>query len=265
MIKIQRTSLLILVALLATFFSENAAALGAINQSENIFRFQQKLAKNGNAYAQYKLATMYEAGIGVDVDIEQAKQWYQQASTQGVKAAADRVTYLTIKEKGFQKSEHTTWLEGVKSDANKRKVEAMLLLGQLYHNGIGVEKNLDKSQALLTYVNSSGGSNVDAELAAIRDEMNALKVAAEKKRKVTAKQAAVSRTAKTSQKVTQVKATQKKTQNLATKKLSEEKAQAEKRRRYEEVMAQIKLEQQKIDEQQAKVTNGQLVSVDDEF
>jgi TPR repeat protein len=253
-------------------FSVNAYALETINQSENVFRFQQKLAKKGNAYAQYKLATMYETGDGVEADINKAKQWYQQASAQGVKAASDRITYLVVEEQGFNKAEHMAWLEGVEAGAKKREVESMHMLGQLYHKGIGVKKNLEKSLALLTYVSSTGGGNVESEIALIHDEIDAEKIAREKQRKskaVATRPVNKSLNKKPLEPQQAKVSVQKKAQDQAQAKAAvdsaKKQAMIEKRRRYEKVMAQIKLEQQIINEQQAQVTGGQLVAIDDEF
>lgn len=253
--KPQRLLIKFLLVLFTLFCTVNVSALETINQSENVFKFQHKLAKNGNAYAQYKLATMYESGIGVDVDVNQARQWYQQSSANGVKAASDRNTYLTIKERGFSKAEHQSWLDGIKADAKKRDVEAMHLLGQLYLNGTGVKKNLKKSLALLTYVNSSGGGNVDSEIAAIQEEINKHKLTADKQRQTVRQNVAV-KTPKNNHK---------KAQKQLYTDSAKKQALAEKRRRYEKVMAQIRMEQRKINEQQAQVTNGQIVAIDDEF
>jgi hypothetical protein len=59
-------------------FPATSHAEGLGNQSSSVFRFQQKLADNGNPQAQYKLAMMYEAGVGTDKDIEQAGAKAQQ-------------------------------------------------------------------------------------------------------------------------------------------------------------------------------------------
>ena len=41
-------------------------------QADMVFDFQMKLAKKGNAEAQYKVGEMYEAGRGVDASKEEA-------------------------------------------------------------------------------------------------------------------------------------------------------------------------------------------------
>jgi len=69
--------LLTLTCMLLPF---NTLAEELANQSSNIFKFQQKLAMNGNVHAQYKLASMYENGDGVTASIDQAKLWYGRAA-----------------------------------------------------------------------------------------------------------------------------------------------------------------------------------------
>ena len=252
MYQLKRLSFPSMFVLLMMVISVDAYALGKINQSDSVFKFQQTLANKGNGFAQYKLGTMYELGVGVTRDIEQAKRWYLEASSKGVKAATDRSVFLTVKEKGFIKKEHQSWVDGIQADAKERKTESMLLLGQLYHQGIGVKKNLDKSLALLTYVNSSGGANVEHEIELIQKEINANKVAGYKSKKI--------------KKHPRAKVLSSKPADLISKEDSEqEKAMTEKRRKYEQVMAQIELEQRKINEQQARVTGNEVVAIDDEF
>lgn len=53
-----------------------------------------KMAKQGDAEAQYKVGQMYEKGIGVTKDISEAQQWYQKASEQNYPKA--RHAYLKI-------------------------------------------------------------------------------------------------------------------------------------------------------------------------
>ena len=65
-----------LLALTSMLLPLNTQAEELASQSSNIFKFQQKLAMNGNVHAQYKLASMYENGDGVSASIDQAKHWY---------------------------------------------------------------------------------------------------------------------------------------------------------------------------------------------
>lgn len=267
-------------------FPASLNAAGLINQANNVFKFQQKLAEKGNTHAQYKLAFMYETGEGTKVSFDKALYWYGLASKAGLKKAEDRTTYLMVKELGYDKKLHAGWIDGVVKEAGNRQPEAMLLLGQLYRQGLGVKKNLKKSLALLNQVSVLGDADVDEEIESIYDEIDAKKASRiaykKKKAKAAAKvSVAKAKAAKVKPVITKVakakpvkqKVAKKKKQKAApvavakvVKKVTEkEKILAAKKRRYEAAMAKLKLEQQMIDEQQASITGEAVASVDDEF
>ena len=149
----------------------------ATQPTSGVFKFQHKLASNGNARAQYKLGSMYEYGTGVDLDIEKAKHWYGLSSTAGVKSANDRLTYLSVKERGYDPAKNSVWLDGVKKSANKSNGDAMFLLAQLYREGFGVDKDLGKALEILDRVSLLGAADVEDERALIQAEMIASKKA----------------------------------------------------------------------------------------
>jgi len=232
-------------------------AQGLIDQSSNIFKFQQKLALNGNEHAQYKLASMYETGDGTEKDLAQAKHWYSLAAKAGFQPAIHRETYLKIKEQGYQDKD-AAWLASVEADANEHDAEAVFLLSQLYHEGVGVKKDLNKSLELLSKIKILGLANVDKELASVKAgiaEFNQAAEIQEEKREL--EYARMLQVKKEQQLESQVKK-----EEVAEAELL---SQAEKRRKYEEVMMQLRLEQKKIDEQQAQITGEEVATIDDEI
>lgn len=242
------SSSLLFVIIMTIPFGLQADAL--IDQSSNIFKFQQKLANNGNVGAQYKLASMYETGDGVTASIEQAKHWYGRAADAGSKPAMHRNTYLITKEQGYDQVKNAAWLKSVKKDANARDADAMLLLGQLYGEGLGVKKDLVKSLELLEQVQMLGAANVDSQIAKIRSELAVI----ENNEQQSQEPAKVS--------VGQAEKNKLKMQQTEAKKNS----QNEKRKRYEQVMEKLRMEQEKIDKQQAWATGGAgLAGADDEI
>ena len=263
-------TLLLTVAIVVFPATLNASAL--IDQSSNIFKFQQKMADNGNVNAQYKLASMYESGEGVATSLDKALYWYDRAAKSGLKKAEHRNTYLTVKELGFNKKVHSDWLDSVKTEANNNKPDAMLLLGQLYRQGLGVKKNLNKALDLLTHVSVLGDADVDNEIESIYAEMSAKKkndklIVQKKKAKKPAASKSIAKAPsvpKTAQKKKPKSAVVAKTKT-EKKLIEKQRIQAEKVRRYEKAMAQLRLEQGLIDKQQAEVTDGEVASVDDEF
>jgi len=133
----------------------------AANYDAEVFEFQQKLAKGGDAHAQYRLATMYESGRGVNKDSSLAMTWYQKSSSNNLSAATRYLKYLEIRNSAF-KPEDKAWLKTVYIDAKKGDENALIILGKLHENGIGVKKSLKKSQRYLKLAFNRG--NTDAEI-----------------------------------------------------------------------------------------------------
>jgi len=257
------SSIVLSLFMVLTAIPVSVQASNTIDHSSNIFKFQHKLAKNGNVHAQFKLASMYEAGDGVESNIDEAKYWYGIASSAGSHSATQRKTYLNVKEKGFDADRDTDWLNSVKADSKAHKADAVYLMGQMYHEGIGVEKDLNKSLVLFKQIKSLGEANVEREITAINQEMAEAKVAAAKLKKQRAIDNKQARLAKQKEQADQA---QLQKTSLAKKTAAEEQLKrAEKRKRYEAVMLNIKLEQQMINQQQAEVHGGEVASMDDEI
>jgi len=151
---------LLLASVLGLSFLSPASLQAKENYDSGIFDFQHKLAKNGNAQAQYKLANMYEKGRGVAKDLNKAKEWYNRSAAAKYTPAMHRLTYLEVRTKGF-KAEHKAWLTKLTYDAKQGDGEAMFMLGEMYESGTGVKRNLKNAQKY--YKSSSVKGNVDAE------------------------------------------------------------------------------------------------------
>lgn len=248
--------------------SANLHAEGLIDQSSNIFKFQSTLANSGNVNAQFKLASMYEEGEGVKKDLEQAKLWYKKAAKGGSRAAEQRENYLRIKEQGFDAANDEKWLDSVIDDAGAHDADAVYLLAQLFHDGIGVKKDLEKSLELFKEIKSLGEANVEREIASINREIVADRLARQNQLKKNELENSRAQQALETQRAqsAQISKQSKQVKQAADKKQAidkEQLIQAEKRKKYEAVMLKLKLEQKKIDEQQSRV--GGAASVDDEI
>lgn len=235
-------------------------AADLVDQSGNLFAFQQKLAARGNAQAQYTVAFMYETGYGVAADTEKAKAWYQQAADKGSAPAAYRLTYLKVREKGFDKAQDKAWLSEVKSEAFASKPEAMFLLGQLYHEGIGVKKDLRKSLDIMYRLGTEGLVAADGEIERIEAEILASKYSKKKKRQAAMKKPPVAKAVEAASSTASVAATK-----AVTETKSQEDARALKRKKYEAVMLQLAREQAEIDKLQGWAEGREMASIDDEI
>ncbi len=106
----------------------------------------QQMADQGYEKAQWRLGFMYERGLGVDVDYQQARNWYGKALAQGSGEALARIGFMY--ERGL----------GVAQDYNKAAeyyLQALpagsgfgiAQLGYLYFIGQGVDRDYDKAVA----------------------------------------------------------------------------------------------------------------------
>jgi TPR repeat protein len=109
----------------SALFPASTFALDAIDHSSSVFKFQQKLADSGNVQAQYKLGYLYEAGEGIEADLDKALHWYERAASTGLRAAEQRRDYLMVRELGYNKQQNKAWLDSVKQDAADHKEPAM--------------------------------------------------------------------------------------------------------------------------------------------
>jgi len=60
----------------------------SLSHADGLFDFQMKLAKKGNAEAQFKVGEMYETGFGVKEDKTEAMNWITKAANQGHETAS---------------------------------------------------------------------------------------------------------------------------------------------------------------------------------
>jgi len=224
-----------LIALISIQVAFNTA-IASDSVAEYIIKSRLIQAEKGNADEQYKLASMYELGIGTDIDMQQATHWYSRATKTGYKDAEKRLSYIDIKKNGFNKKAHGKWLKKIKSSAKANDSESLMLLGQMYSYGLGVQKDMDEAFRL---VNKANLDNPVVLFELDRIEKERRKVASLKKKRDA--QAEKKRIEAEKQVVAKAKAAEKK------KVLSKE----ERRRSYEATMQKIRDEQRILDEEQA--------------
>jgi hypothetical protein len=227
------------------------------NLTSNVFNFQKKLANSGNAQSQNKLGEMFEAGNGVEKDLEQARHWYQEAAKNGYEPAVNRLTYLDIKTKGFNKEKHSAWVTEIKKQADAKNRDSMLLLAQMYREGIVVDKDLAAAKQILDTLSISGNMSIDNEIVLLDAEIRASK---KHEQELAAQREAEAKQRAEAERQQKQQDADKAQQNAAKAQLDAAKAKAdaaakqetaeEKRKRYEAVMKKLKEEQRVLQEQQ---------------
>ena len=138
-------------------------------------------AKEGHADSQFNVALMYEQGIGVGKDEQEAVVWYGKAASQGSAAAQFNLGVLYENGRGtevdFAKANEWYRKASVQGDAL-----AIGNLGMLYMRGQGAKENKIAGVALLMLsaaLDSSPENHAKQNLAGIRDLTSQTVVAAQ--------------------------------------------------------------------------------------
>lgn len=225
-------------------FASSIYAVDLGSFGDRIFQFQEKLANSGNKLAQYKLGTLYEFGVSVEPNMEQAKTWYKKSAAQDYQPAINRLTFLDVKQHGYDEEKHSEWFESVLKSVDANEPDALILLGQMNRHGIVVDKNLNLAVGLLQRASSLGHTEVDSQIDELKSEIRSKKrmKEAKKKQQEVARKKPVEKKPAPRPKVVQAKSTK----SAAVKKAERE----AKRRRYEEAMRKLYQETLLLQQQQ---------------
>ena len=105
----------------------------------------------GDADAQFNLGQAYKLGRGVPADLAQAEEWYRKAALQGHPQAEENYG-LTLFENN-KRMQAAEWLQKASSRGEPR---SQYVLGTMYFNGDGVEKDWVRAYALTVRAGAQG-------------------------------------------------------------------------------------------------------------
>lgn len=223
----------------------------AVTQASGLFEFQMKLAKKGNAEAEFKVGEMYETGFGVKQDKVEAMNWIKKAANHGHETASFKLLYWNIQKNGINDSNKEQY-DILVAKAKSGNGQAQYYIGKMYARGVGVKRN---SNAAISWLNKAalvGVLQAEQEVAIVRENkrqwLQSKKQAEDKKRaQLKAKQQAEAKTKtdEVSRKNTAAAATSAKAkQQAAAEQAKKEKIlaqqQAEKKQREAEKKALLK-------------------------
>lgn len=154
--------------------------LPSVSQANGLFDFQMKLAKKGNAEAQFKVGEMYETGFGVKTDQAEAVKWISKAADQGHETAKFKLLYWDIKKNGITDANKAEY-EALKIKANEGNAQAQFYVGKMYARGVGVKKNSAKALGWLNKAALVGVLEAEREAILVRE--NQQRWAIEKQRR----------------------------------------------------------------------------------
>lgn len=164
--------------------------LPSISRADGLFDFQMKLAKKGNAEAEYKVGEMYETGFGVKKDMNEAMNWTTKSASQGHETAKFKLLYWNVEKNGLTEANKAE-LEALKAKANEGDPQAQFYLGKMHAHGVGVKKSSDKAIAWLNKAALVGVLAAERELITVREGKQRQDLARQaKKRRANEKQRA---------------------------------------------------------------------------
>ena len=122
------------------------------------FKETRLKAEEGDAEAQFNLAVMYDAGLGVPKNYAESGKWYRKAAEQGLAEAqfALGVRYFNF---ASRKENHSIALGFFRKAAEQGLAEAQFNLGLMYQLGQGVATNKVESYKWYNLAASQGVKN----------------------------------------------------------------------------------------------------------
>jgi len=134
------------------------------NDLQGAFDAFLQAAEQGNANAQYEVATFLKSGRNpIKQDVAQARRWFQRAAEQGITNAEFELGQLFDQGVGGEKNckEAEKWLRRASDRAH---TEAMVQLGWLYLKGCGSEKNPAEASKWLKQAAAKGSREAQFSL-----------------------------------------------------------------------------------------------------
>lgn len=131
---------LIFVAPVAAGPLEDASVAYSRGDYATVLRLMRPLADQGDAVAQHDLGVIYENGLGVPQNYDEAVKWYHLAAEQGYGLSQFNLGLLYDKGRGVSQND----VEAVKwysLAANQSNAAAQVNLGVLYAQGRGVKQD----------------------------------------------------------------------------------------------------------------------------
>ncbi len=158
----------ILLMLLTAIFFIALVVMPGIAQADGLFDFQMKLAKKGNAEAEFKVGEMYETGFGVKADEVEAMNWITKAANQGHETASFKLLYWDVEKNGFNAANKAK-VDDLKAKAKSGNPQAEYYIGKMYARGVGMKQDSNKAIKWLNKAALVGVLEAEREMANVRE------------------------------------------------------------------------------------------------
>jgi len=136
-----------------------ASVSGTTKPAIDLLFWCTKAAEKGDAKSQFVLASLYERGIGVPANQQEALRWYKASANAGYPEARFRVGQIYGRGEGVpvDKNEATRWY--IKA-AEQGHAEAQYYMGYRYEHGKGIAQNY--AEAVRWYSKAAEQGNLAA-------------------------------------------------------------------------------------------------------
>lgn len=130
----------------------------------------EQAAIKGDPYAMYCTGYNYQEGRGVDVDYEQARQWYQRGIDQGHHAGYDGMGDLYYYGYGVEENLEKAF-ENYYEGATLGNLSAQYQTGFCLENGYGVERSLERAKYYYSHAAEHGHPQAPEALARVEQQL----------------------------------------------------------------------------------------------
>ena len=154
--------------------------LPTITQADGLFDFQMKLAKKGNAEAQFKVGEMYETGFGVKKNMTEAKSWINKSAAQGNESAGFKLLYWDVEKNGL-KGGNKQKVADLQSKAKAGNAQAQYYIGKMQAYGVGLKKNTNEGLKWLNKAAFVGILEAEREAVIVKENKAREGIAAKKR------------------------------------------------------------------------------------
>jgi localization factor PodJL len=140
-------------------------------------RWYQRSATKGFAQAQYRLGTFFERGLGMKADPARAKAWYQRAADQGNVKAMHNLAVLAA-GRAAESPDYKTAAQWFTQAAGYGLADSQFNLAVLTESGLGVEKDMVQAAMWFTLAARSGDKEAIRRAGLMKSKMDKTDLAA---------------------------------------------------------------------------------------
>lgn len=132
----------------------------------------EKAAQLGDSWSQNRVGELYRDGIGVVADVEKATKWFEEASKQGNVLSMNNL--IQMYSGGLLPSSYDVSILVINLESMAKSGDriAARILGNLYHDGSGVKRNLDLSRYWYDFAVRLGDFWCEPKLCELQRDLN---------------------------------------------------------------------------------------------